>query len=72
MDGDIRGIPALIAQLFSTVQALNTLYPGRPFTPDGHLVGSIGEVVAADTYGLTLEKVGTKGFDARTEDRKTV
>ena len=72
MDSDIRCIPALIAQLFSRVQELNRLYPGRPFTPDGDLVGSIDEVVAADAYGLTLEKVGTKGFDAGTEDGKTV
>ena len=72
MENGIRGLPALIGLLFQTVQALNRLCPGRPFTPDGHLVGSIGEVVAADTYGLTLEKSSNEGFDARTDDGKTV
>lgn len=49
---DVGGIPALISQLFCIVGALNDLYPDRPFTPDGHLVGSIGEVVAADTAAV--------------------
>lgn len=39
-------IPALIGDLLKTTQRLNSLFEGRPFTPDGHLVGSIGEVVA--------------------------
>ena len=72
MENDIRAVPALIGQLFRTVQALNAIYPDRPFTPDGHLVGSISEVVAAHTYGLALEKCSTEGFDARTEEDQTV
>lgn len=72
MEDGIRGIPVLIGELYRTVQALNAIYPDRPFTPDGHLVGSIGEVVAADTYGLVLEKCSTEGFDARTETNQTV
>ena len=72
MENDIRAVPALIGQLFRTVQALNAIYPGRPFTPDGHLVGSIGEVVAAHTYGLALEKCSTEGFDAKTQENQTV
>lgn len=72
MKDDIRNIPVLIGQLFQTVAALNRIYPERPFTPDGHLVGSIGEVVAADTYGLILEKCSNEGFDARADDNRTV
>ena len=56
MHDNIRALPVLICQLFQTVRSLSKIYPDRPFTPDGHLVGSIGEVVAADTYGLILEK----------------
>jgi hypothetical protein len=38
----------LIRQLYSVVAALEEEeFEGRKFTPDGHLVGSIGEVVAA-------------------------
>jgi len=69
---DVRGVPALIAQLYQTVRALNKLFPGRPFTPDGHLVGSIGEVIAADAYGLKLEKCSNPGFDAKTQAQETV
>ena len=71
-ENDIRRLPALILQLFQTVRDLNRIYPDRPFTPDGHLIGSIGEVVAADTYGLALEKCSNEGFDARTETKQTV
>jgi hypothetical protein len=71
MSKDIRGIPALIGALFSIVSELNRI-SNRPFTPDGHLVGSIGEVVAADTYDLILEKCSNEGFDAKTRDGRTV
>jgi len=67
-----RRVPALIAQLYDTVWALNKLFPDRPFTPDGHLVGSIGEVIAAYIYGLELEKCSNAGFDAKTQTSKTV
>jgi hypothetical protein len=72
MGNDLRAVPGLIGQLFQTVQALNRIFPHRPFTPDGHLIGSIGEVVAADTYGLILERSSHKGFDAKTETGRTV
>ncbi len=71
-ESNVRGVPALIVQLYQTVRALNKLFPDRPFTPDGHLVGSIGEVIAADTYDLTLEKCSNAGFDAKTQTLRTV
>lgn len=40
------------------------MYPGRKFTPDGHLVGSIGEVVAAEALGLTLYPSSNPAHDA--------
>ena len=51
---------------------MQRIFPDRPFTPDGHLVGSIGVVVAAYVYGLTLERCSNQGFDARTEDGQSV
>ena len=47
---------------------LEGLFPGRPFTPDGHLVGSIGEVMAAHRYGLTLLSCSSECHDAIASD----
>ena len=42
-----------IRELYAITTELESLYPGRKFTIDGHLVGSIGEVLVAERYGLT-------------------
>jgi len=47
-------LPAPVAAIYRAVHELEAAYPGRKFTPDGHLVGSIGEVVAAEALGLRL------------------
>ena len=57
-------LPAPVAAIYHAVAELSALYPGRPFTPDGHLVGSIGEVVAAEALGLTLYPPSQPGHDA--------
>lgn len=57
-------LPAPVAAIYRAVAELETLYPGRKFTPDGHLVGSIGEVVAAEALGLTLHPASYPGHDA--------
>lgn len=58
----------LIQQLFSICGELESMFPGRHFTPDGHTMGSIGEVLAAARYGLDLERPSRKGRDARKDD----
>ena len=65
-------VPALIGDLLKTTQRLNTLFEGRPFAPDGHLVGSIGEVVAEYIYDLKLQPTGTPQLDAHTHDGRSV
>jgi len=62
----------LIKQLYSTVSELESMFPGRHFTPDGHMVGSIGECLVADAYGLELKTASNKGFDAIASDGKEV
>ena len=57
-------LPAPVAMIYKATAELALLYPGRPFTPDGHLVGSIGEVVAAEALGLTLYSPSRPGHDA--------
>jgi len=37
---------------------------GRSVSPDGHLVGSLGEIYAAQEFGLRLETASNAGFDA--------
>jgi hypothetical protein len=56
-------LPEPVAAIYRAVKDLEALYP-RKFTPDGHLVGSIGEVVAAEALGLTLYPMSRAGHDA--------
>jgi len=57
-------LPSPVATIYRAVAELEALYPSRKFTPDGHLVGSIGEVVAAEALGLTLYPMSYSGHDA--------
>jgi len=67
-------IPAIITSLYALVDELETLFPERRFTLDGHLVGSIGEIAAKYFYNLKLLPIGNQNFDALTldENRKSV
>jgi hypothetical protein len=58
----------LIRQLYAVVSALEEEFEGRKFTPDGHLVGSIGEVVAAYSFDLTLLPASNSTHDAKASD----
>lgn len=62
----------LIRMLYATVGELEAMFPGRHFTPDGHMVGSIGECLVADAYDLTLKPASNKGFDATTRRGRMV
>lgn len=55
-----------MADIYRAVAELDKLYGThrRKFTPDGHLVGSIGEVIAAEALGLTLYPSSHAGHDA--------
>lgn len=57
-------LPPPVAQIYRAVDELERQYPGRKFTPDGHLVGSIGEVIAAQHFGLTLHPASHPAHDA--------
>ena len=64
-------LPPEVKELYAIVKKLENDYP-RKFTPDGHLVGSIGEVIAAKKFNLTLHAQSHKGHDAKTHDGKEV
>ena len=60
MAEDVR---TAIKKIFRSCQRLTELTK-RPFSPDGHLVGSFGEVVAAELLNLTLMPPSNDGYDA--------
>ena len=65
---DHEKLQSLVKQLYSTVNELEAMFPGRHFTPDGHMVGSLGECLVADAYDLELMTASNKGFDAVTPE----
>lgn len=70
----IAKVSRLIRSLYAVVKELEEEFMDeeRKFTLDGHLVGSIGEVVAAYSFGLTLYPPSIKTHDAESEDGKKV
>lgn len=58
--------------IYQAVHELERMFPGRPFTPDGHMVGSLGECLVGDAYGLELMPPSNQGFDATTNSGKKV
>ena len=56
-------VPRLIRELYEIVNQFEAIFEGRHFTPDGHLVGSIGEALASHYYGVKLTKASTAGYD---------
>ena len=65
---DHNKLQSLVKQLYATVAELQTMFPGRHFTPDGHMIGSLGECLVADAYELTLMPASNKGYDATSRE----
>lgn len=61
-----------VNRIYEAVAELEQLYPGRHFTPDGHMVGSLGEVVASEWYDIELYEASHPVHDAFTSDGKQV
>ena len=65
-------LTSIINELYALTTRLEKMYPGRHFTPDGHLVGSIGEVFAAERYGISLFTAGCETHDGKAPDGRLV
>ena len=65
-------VPELVRRLYALVAEFEKLFPGRAFTPDGHLVGSIGEVIAAYEYELSLHAPSNHTHDAISIDGRQI
>lgn len=61
-------VSSLLTDLYRVTDRLETLFPGRKFTPDGHLVGSIGEIIAAHMFSLELRPSSAPVHDAVSGD----
>ena len=61
-----------IKELYEISAELERLFPGRHYTPDGHMIGSIGEALAASYYGLELFPASAETHDARAADGRLV
>ncbi len=62
---NIEFIKQKLSELLSIVDELEKRFPGRKFTLDGHLFGSLGEAIAADFYNIVLAPTGTKTHDGK-------
>lgn len=59
-----------VQEMIKIVSELETAFPGRHFTLDGHLVGSIGEVMAAYYYGIDLYSASSAIHDGVVNGRE--
>ena len=59
-----------VQELIAIVHELEDNFPGRHFTLDGHLFGSIGEVMAAYYYGIELYTASTEIHDGEVNGKK--
>lgn len=63
-------VKAQVQKLIRIVWELENDFPGRHFTLDGHLVGSIGEVMAAYYYGIELYAASAMIHDGEVDGKK--
>lgn len=61
-----------IKALYKISHELEELFPGRHYTPDSHMIGSIGEALAACCYGLKLFEASEKTHDGQAPDGRLV
>ena len=65
-------VAAKIKALYEISHNLEELFPGRHYTPDGHMIGSIGEALAASYYNLELFPASEETHDAKAPDGRMV
>lgn len=61
--------PQLICAIYNAVDELERMFPGRHFTPDGHMVGSLGEALAQYYYQVQLSAASAFCHDGRCDGR---
>ena len=64
---DTTRFPELIRSIYRAVDELELMFLGRHFTPDGHMVGSIGEAIAKHYYGVNLYSASHEAHDGEVD-----
>ena len=62
-DEKVDRLIEIYQNMVKEVEELESMFPDRHFTLDGHLVGSMGEAIAANRYGIELKKASYADFD---------
>lgn len=62
-DEKVDRLIEIYKSMVKEVEELERMFPDRHFTLDGHLVGSMGEAIAANRYGIELKKASYADFD---------
>lgn len=57
-----------IREMFNAKNALNRAFPKKPFTPDGRMVGDIGEAIAEIYYQTTIDSKIRSNWDGVCEN----
>ena len=70
--GDTAQVASKIQELYKIIKELETMFPETRFTLDGHTIGSIGEVLAAEKYGLRLLNNSAEKHDAIAKDGRMI
>ena len=60
---DHQRFPEILRSIYAAARELEAMFPGRHFTPDGHMVGSIGEALGGYFYGIKLYKASNTKHD---------
>lgn len=71
-DKKVEAIKGIISSLFASQRALRALAPEYKWTGLGNLLGDFGEFIAIEKYGLAKAMSGSDGYDAKTQDGKSV
>jgi len=66
---DTHRFPLIIQEIYAKVAELEAMFHGRRFTPDGNMVGGIGEAIAWYYYGVELHRVGHPEVDGTVNGR---
>jgi hypothetical protein len=59
---------AAIRNMFDAQRQLREAFPKRLFTPDGRMIGDIGEAIAEITYQVTVDSTSRAHWDGKRED----